>query len=104
MAAVSGWPRGPGEERGAPERGVYSLRLVAGSLCIGVRGRLEMAPGRQRLDAGVAAAHPHDSEVGDQVEQSVDDRLENSGEEARRSDRRSPRARRPAGGPAGPRR
>ena len=63
------------------ESGVDPLGLVPGPLGICLGGGLEMPAGHQRLDGGVASAHPHPAGIGHQVKESVDDRLEDAGEE-----------------------
>ena len=71
----------PGKEPRAAQRGFDSLGRISGSFRVRFRRSLMLAVGRQRFDAGIAGADPSEASADEELEQTIQDRLQHSGQE-----------------------
>ncbi len=71
----------PGEKPRAAQRGFDPLGGISGPFRVGFRCSLMMAVHRQRFDAGIAVADPSEASAGEELEQTIQDRLQHSGQE-----------------------
>jgi hypothetical protein len=70
-----------GQQRGAPQRGLDPVSGISGSLGIRRGGSLMLPSHLECFNAGVPAPHPHQTDIDEEVKQSVDHRLEHTGQE-----------------------
>jgi hypothetical protein len=73
-----------GQQGGSPQRSLDPLGGVSGSLAIRVCSSLMVASHLECLYRGVPTAYLHQADVDEEVEQSIDHRLEHTGQEANR--------------------
>jgi len=66
------------QERRTPQSRLHPVPWIAGTLPVGFGGGGGLPSRRQRLDRGVSPAPPNQSDIGQEVEESLDGRLQNA--------------------------